>query len=384
MSSLVSVVITAFNQALYLEQAVQSVLAQTYPQIECLIVDDGSTDATRQVADRLIRDSLIRDSRMRDSLMRDNSRADVCLTYHYQPNGGVASARNLGARHATGEWIQFLDADDWIAPDKIQRQLDHAAAVGETELVLYADYERVYVDSTQMQTVLPSASRVCVVGQLDAQRLIARLLVCPDSLAKSPFPLLQQAMLFKRGLVRQTPFDETLKACEDRAFALALLVRGVPFVYVPMVAAFYRKHSANMTDNRALMWNAYAQYFQTVGDRHPQLRSLYQPSLQYLLETALEECDRHYFEVFSQLVQFPVVLWGGKLCLSNLVALKLLYKLRQITPSFLLYERYRGPRSKRLLAKLSQWLPIGRRLAPAPRRSPAPPDPPDPPRQRAL
>jgi len=162
-------------------------------------------------------------------------------------------------------------------------------------------------------------------------------------------------------------------------------VQGVPFVYVPMVAAFYRKHSANMTDNRSLMWNAYAQYFQTVGDRHPQLRSLYQPSLQYLLETTLEERDRRHFEAFSQLAQFPVVLWGGRLHLSHLFALKLLYELRQLTPSFLLYERYRGPRSKRWLAILSQWLPMSRWLPVAHlrSRSPAPPNT-DPPRQRAL
>ena len=398
MASLVSVVITAFNQARYLEQAVQSALTQTYSAIECLIVDDGSTDTTRQVAERLV---------------QENSSPTTSLTYHYQPNGGVAAARNLGVRLAVGEWIQFLDADDWIAPDKIQRQLNqaasYAATVGAADIVLYSDYQRVYQrvyqradqrpderpdqrpDEEKMEqervepdlSQIPAAAQICTVGQLDAQTLMARLLICPDRLASSPFPLLQQAMLLKRALLVQTPFDQTLKACEDRMLALTLLVQEVPFVYVPMVAAFYRKHAANMTDNRSLMRDSYALYFKQVGDRYPQLRSLYQPSLQHLLETTLEERDRLHFESFSQLAEFPVRLWGGKLRLPHPLALKLLYGLRQIIPSFLLYERYRDPRSQRWLAILSQfWLQL-RRWLPLTQlqwRSPLPHDPTTPPR----
>ncbi len=386
MASLVSVVITAFNQAHYLEQAVQSVLTQTYSAIECLIVDDGSTDTTRQVAERLV---------------QENSSPKTSLTYHYQPNGGVAAARNLGVRLAVGEWIQFLDADDWIAPDKIQRQLNqaasYAATVGAADIVLYSDYQRVCqradqrIDEEKMEQErvepdsiqIPAAAQICTVGQLDAQTLMARLLICPDRLASSPFPLLQQAMLLKRALLVQMPFDQTLKACEDRMLALTLLVQEVPFVYVPMVAAFYRKHAANMTDNRSLMRDSYALYFKQVGDRYPQLRSLYQPSLQHLLETTLEERDRLHFEAFSQLAEFPVRLWGGKLRLPHPLALKLLYGLRQIIPSFLLYERYRGPRSKRWLAILSQFwrqLHRWRPLIQLQWRSPLPHDPTTPPR----
>jgi len=388
MAPFVSVVITAFNQARYLEQAVQSVLTQTYSAIECLIVDDGSTDTTRQVAERLV---------------QENSSPTTSLTYHYQPNGGVAAARNLGVRLAVGEWIQFLDADDWIAPDKIQRQLNqaasHAATVGAADIVLYSDYQRADEEKMEQERTdeekmeqerveldlsqIPAAAQICTVGQLDAQTLMARLLICPDRLASSPFPLLQQAMLLKRALLVQTPFDQTLKACEDRMLALTLLVQEVPFVYVPMVAAFYRKHAANMTDNRSLMRDSYALYFKQVGDRYPQLRSLYQPSLQHLLETTLEERDRLHFEAFSQLAEFPVRLWGGKLRLPHPLTLKLLYGLRQIIPSFLLYERYRGPRSKRWLAILSQfWLQLHRwrPLIQLQWRSPLPHDPTTPPR----
>ena len=98
MNPLVSVIIPCFNCDKYLEEAVESVLAQTFTNFECLIVDDGSTDNTRQISESLVR----RDSRVK---------------YYFQDNNGVASARNFAIRQARGEWIQFLDADDWLHQD---------------------------------------------------------------------------------------------------------------------------------------------------------------------------------------------------------------------------------------------------------------------------
>ena len=97
----VSVVIPAYNAAGYLQKAVDSVLAQTYPPHEVLIVDDGSKDDTFAVA----------------SAMPAPVRAIR------KPNGGPASARNLGARESTGDWIGFLDADDSWLPEKLTKQM---------------------------------------------------------------------------------------------------------------------------------------------------------------------------------------------------------------------------------------------------------------------
>ena len=103
--SRVSIIIPAYNAAEFVREAVDSALAQTHPDVEVIVVDDSSTDHTPQV------------------LAGYGNRIRV----HRQPNGGVSSARNTGARLATGDWVAFLDADDVWAPTKTAAQLARAA-----------------------------------------------------------------------------------------------------------------------------------------------------------------------------------------------------------------------------------------------------------------
>lgn len=102
---LVSVVIPNYNYANYLRGAVDSVLAQTYPSIETIVVDDGSLDESKKVlgdyGDR--------------------------ITTVYQQNRGVSAARNSGARASRGEFLAFLDADDLWLPEKIEKQVERFA-----------------------------------------------------------------------------------------------------------------------------------------------------------------------------------------------------------------------------------------------------------------
>lgn len=99
---LVSVVIPCYNRAAVLEKSVRSVLEQSYTALELILVDDGSTDQTRQVAEG------IQDPRLR---------------YVYQKNAGACAARNHGAKLAKGEYIAFHDSDDIWHPDKLKKQM---------------------------------------------------------------------------------------------------------------------------------------------------------------------------------------------------------------------------------------------------------------------
>lgn len=100
MSKIVSVVIPTFNREQVLERAIKSVLDQSYQNIELIVIDDGSTDNTKDIC----------------------SKFD--LKYLYQKNKGVSSARNLGIQNSNGEFISFLDSDDEWHPTKLKKQIE--------------------------------------------------------------------------------------------------------------------------------------------------------------------------------------------------------------------------------------------------------------------
>ena len=99
---LVSVIIPAFNVAKYINRTLASVCEQTYPHVEIIVIDDGSTDETADIA---------------------KSFGDPRIIYHRQENAGQGPARNHGMRLARGDFITFLDADDYYLPSKIEEQV---------------------------------------------------------------------------------------------------------------------------------------------------------------------------------------------------------------------------------------------------------------------
>ena len=121
---LVSVVIPAFNAEATLARTLASVQAQTYANIEIWVVDDGSTDGTRQLAEAA-------------------ARADARIRVLSKPNGGVAEARNAGIRASAGTLVAPLDADDLWHPEKIAKQVAVLAEGGPTMGFVYTYYRRI-------------------------------------------------------------------------------------------------------------------------------------------------------------------------------------------------------------------------------------------------
>ena len=104
----ISVVIPTFNRAHQVQAALRSVLAQTYDEFEVIVVDDGSTDTTRQEVERLI---------------AEHNGTGKQIRFFTQPNQGPSAARNKGIAEARGDWIAFLDSDDQWLPEKLEWQL---------------------------------------------------------------------------------------------------------------------------------------------------------------------------------------------------------------------------------------------------------------------
>ena len=98
MEPLISVIVPVYKVELYLRQCVDSLLAQTYSNLEIILVDDGSPDGCPAICDEYAR----KDSRVR---------------VIHKPNGGLSDARNVGLDAARGEYIGFIDSDDWVMPD---------------------------------------------------------------------------------------------------------------------------------------------------------------------------------------------------------------------------------------------------------------------------
>lgn len=127
----ISIIIPAYNAAAFLARSVRSVTSQQYENYQIVIVDDGSTDQTAEVADQLA---------------TGNTRIQVI----HQENRGVSAARNAGLQAATGDYILFLDADDELRPGLFHAALDGASA---PQCVLYG-FDYIYADHTEEK--LPS------------------------------------------------------------------------------------------------------------------------------------------------------------------------------------------------------------------------------------
>jgi glycosyltransferase involved in cell wall biosynthesis len=212
-SPTVSVVIPCFNQGHYLREALQSVLAQTLPPAEIVVVDDGSTDNTAAIA-------------------REYSKVR-CI---HQRNRGLASARNAGAAHTTGEHIVFLDADDRLKPD--------ALAIGLRELVahpacalVWGRCVRIDQDGRELPTVPPPP----VVG--DAF----------EALLRNNFIWTPAVAMFRRSVCGPLlRFNPAVDAAADYELYLRI-VRHFPIHGHAGVVAEYRLHGASMSSNASLM-----------------------------------------------------------------------------------------------------------------------------------
>jgi glycosyltransferase involved in cell wall biosynthesis len=221
----VSVVIPVYDGEAYLEEAVQSVLAQTHCQMEVVVVDDGSADRTPEVA-----------ARLRDA-----------IRYVRQTNGGPAAAMNRGVALARGEFISFLSADDVWMPQKLEWQLAVAFDRSKAELVF----------GHVQHFISP---------ELDADQ--ARSLRCPPE----PMPAYSAGTLLCRleTFRRVGPFDERWRVGEFFDWYERAKDLDMPMSVVPQVVSRRRVHCANHSLRARAPSAGYAQVLKGILDRRRQ------------------------------------------------------------------------------------------------------------------
>src|SRR5215469_8702991 len=211
-NTLVSVVMPVFNGEAFLRQAIESVLGQTYRPIELIAVDDGSTDGSG------------------DILARFGSQIRVVR----QANAGVSAARNTGIGHAQGDYIAFLDQDDWWLPEKVSRQVELLEADDRVGLVHTAFSHLV---DTSLAGVTPTE---CFAGQeLLVGNCYAALLDEGNSIVSSSV-MVRRAALEQSGL-----FDTSMErnTCQDYELWLRI-AKGWRLGYVAVPVTMVRLHEA--------------------------------------------------------------------------------------------------------------------------------------------
>ena len=204
---LVSVLVPAFNAAKYIGTALDSVLAQTYSPIELIVVDDGSTDQTREVL-----------SRYRERGVR----------IVHQDNAGQCAAVNRAFRESNGDLIKFFDADDVLSPDHIAKQVSRLGPSRSS--VCIGEWDRFYDDPCEARFPVHRAYRDCApVDWITAELSAAR-------------PMMQCALwLIPRRLVDLAgPWDERLSLINDFEYFIRLLLQADRILYSPGARLYYR------------------------------------------------------------------------------------------------------------------------------------------------
>lgn len=203
----VSVVIPTYNRSEMVERAVRSVQAQTYTNLDILIIDDGSTDDTRQHMAALQED----DNRLR--------------YFRHETNRGAQAARNSGMRVATGNYIAFLDSDNEWLPQKIEKQMALFTARPASPGVVYCGFSRVNFEQLVMCNYIPEFR-----GQIYTH-------VLQDWLTDTSTLLVRRELLEKIGGV-----DETLRAYHEWDLCIRL-ARECEFDFVADCLTIYHEHT---------------------------------------------------------------------------------------------------------------------------------------------
>jgi glycosyltransferase involved in cell wall biosynthesis len=214
-SPLISIIIPCFRQGRFLAQAIESVLGQTYGQVETIVVNDGSPDDTAAVASRYL----------------DR------IKYLEQANAGVCAARNEGVAHATGDFLLFLDADDYLAPDMLSRMVERLQAQSESDVV-YGDCLHVDTEGREL-----SFSKAVPLPEDAFHALLER------NLAPMHCVLMRRTLAIRAGL-----FDGSYGGFwEDRDLYLRLAWEGARFAMAEGAVAMYRLYPASRSNNLRLM-----------------------------------------------------------------------------------------------------------------------------------
>ena len=213
---MISIIVPVYNTSEYLDKCLESLVSQSYKDIEIILIDDHSTDDSAEIMHKWES----KDSRIR--------------TIYKTENSGVSDSRNRGLSIANGELIAFADSDDYLPPDMYQRMTE--ALTENNADIAVCSITKVYPDKSIDQTVpeIPS----CVSRE-------EALSVCMKHIGKGENNMYVWNKLYRRSLFDSIPkFNTQLRYCEDVVWVTETFCKAERFVFCPSVSYFYRRQRA--------------------------------------------------------------------------------------------------------------------------------------------
>lgn len=229
---IVSVLIPVFNSESYLQQTIESVIAQSIRNIEIVAVDDGSTDSSLSILERL-------------------KKLHKNIIVFSQPNSGACGARNKAFELSSGNYIQFLDADDLLSPRKIEVQLKQLD--GKDDFISNGRWGRFYTDNPYDEDIKwgPHESL--------QQNLAPIIWLCQNHMSQTACWLTPRKLIEKAGL-----WDESLANNQDGEFFTRVIAQSRQVLYAPEAKVYYRSNLKTSITSRLKEGKSLQSFYQTV------------------------------------------------------------------------------------------------------------------------
>ncbi len=238
---LVSVIIPAYNAEVFIERTLDSVLNQTYRDIEVLVVDDGSQDRTTEIVKRV-------------------AQSDCRVILLRQSNAGVAAARNLAIQKSKGKYIAPIDADDIWYPQNIEKQVQ-CMSQAESSVGLVYSWS---VDIDEKDSLTGAFRAAKLEGQ------VYPTLLCHNFLGNASASMIRRTCLEKVGNYSCELKQQDAQGCEDWDLYLRI-AEHYQFKVVPEFLIGYRKLLNSMSRNYSQMAKSHTLMLQTVRQKHPEI-----------------------------------------------------------------------------------------------------------------
>lgn len=268
---MISVIVPVYNVERYMAKCIESVIAQTFTNWELILVDDGSSDDSLAICNRY-------------------AEQDDRITVVHQENQGVSSARNRGIDIAKGEYISFIDSDDYVTPTYLSDMVNHNSDVVASGFTLwYAADNRNEIKTFHQQATFSREN-----GNIADAIEIGE----SNHLWKGPCTKLFRKALIDKHNIR---FDETISYGEDHLFVISVLMKCQTITLLSISNYIYTHYGNMSLTNRIIPYDAMFRYIAKIDDLRQKLIEGYNLQLSSYAQFCDNELSRYFWQTFYTL-----------------------------------------------------------------------------------